>query len=104
MKRDRGKAMFNDYMVKHFMARYGFDPNVTLAIARDLGRKHRAEVAQPGLESSSITSEQDFCDAAGIDRVTDLALSDDFDHGDVRVADWGEILQDEYATAFHAEK
>lgn len=96
--------MFNEYMVKHFMARYGIDPNATLAIARDLGRKHRAEGTQPGLESSSITSERDFCDAAGIYRATDLALSDDFDHGDVRVADWGEILQDAYETAFHAEK
>ena len=95
--------MFNDYMVKHFTNRYGFDPNATLAIARDLGRKHRAEGMRPGLESSSITSEQDFCDVAGIDRATDLALSDDFDNGDRRVDEWGEILQDEYVAAFNAE-
>ena len=94
--------MFNDYTVNHFTRRYGFDPNATLAIARDLGRKHRAEGTPLGLESSSITSEQDFLDSAGIDRATDLALSDDFDHGDVRVGEWGEVLQDEYATAFNA--
>ena len=95
--------MFNEYMVNHFTRRYGFDPNATLAIARDLGRKHRAEGMRPGLESSSITSEQDFCDVAGIDRATDLALSDDFDNGDRRVDEWGEILQDEYVAAFNAE-
>lgn len=95
--------MFNEYMVNHFTRRYGFDPNETLAIARDLGRKHRAEGMRPGLESSSITSEQDFCDVAGIDRATDLALSDDFDNGDRRVDEWGEILQDEYVAAFNAE-
>ena len=94
--------MFNDYMVKHFTNRYGIDPNATLAIARDLGRKHRAEGLRPGLESSSITSEKDFCEAAGIDRATDLALSDDFDHGDGRVGDWGEALQGEYVAAFDA--
>lgn len=94
--------MFNEYMVKHFTRRYGFDPNATLVIARDLGRKHRADGLRPGLESSSITSEQDFCDAAGIDRATDIALSDDFDHGDSRVEEWGETLQDEYVAAFNA--
>ena len=94
--------MFNDYMVKHFTNRYGIDPNATLAIARDLGRKHRAEGTPPGLESSSITSEPDFCEAAGIDRATDLALSDDFDHGDSRVEEWGEVLQDGYVAAFCA--
>lgn len=94
--------MFNEYMVNHFTRRYGFDPNATLAIARDMGRRHRAEGMSPGLESSSITSEQDFCDTAGIDRATDLALSDDFDNGDVRVGEWGEILQDAYVAAFNA--
>ena len=94
--------MFNDYMVKHFTRRYGFDPNATLAVARECGRKDRAAGLRAGLESSSITSEQDFCDAAGIDRATDLALSDDFDHGDSRVEEWGEILQDEYVAAFNA--
>lgn len=96
--------MFNDYMVKHFTNRYGIDPNRALAVARDLGRKHRAEGMRPGLESSSIVDEVDFREAAGISDAVDLAMADDADHGDVRVVEWAEVLQDGYVAAFNAEE
>ena len=96
--------MFNDYMVKHFTNRYGIDPNRTLEVARGCGRKHRAEGMRPGLESSSVVDEVDFREAAGISDAVDLALADDADHGDSRVEEWGEILQDGYIAAFHAVK
>lgn len=82
----------NKYMRKHFHGRYGIDHDKVVQAA--IGAHHR----HLGGLSSDIFCEPDFLSDAGIDRAAELALQDDGDHGDTRVIEYFEYVQEVYET------